>query len=216
MLCFTLQAAFRRSMAAAARAAPVVVASVAAVAVPVLAAGSVSPPSAPALPAWGIPGTPHERTFVAIKPDGVQRGLLGEIIGRLERKGYKLVAIKMITPTKEMAAEHYGTPPIHTHQHQSHCYVIIITRGGHVLSAADLSSRPFFPGLVDFFSSGPIVAMVWEGSNAIRGVRTLMGTTNPYDSAPGSIRGDLCVITGRYAIHILSSFSTLLDCFTYV
>lgn len=70
-----------------------------------------------------------------------------------------------------------------------------------VCVAADLSSRPFFPGLVDFFSSGPIVAMVWEGQNSIKGIRQMMGTTNPADSAPGSIRGDFCVITGRNILH---------------
>ena len=88
-----------------------------------------------AVPYWGKPGTPQERSFVALKPDAVQRGLIGPIIARFEAKGYKLVALKMVTPTKKMAEEHYG----------------------------DLSTKPFFPGLVNFFSSGPIIAMVWEG-----------------------------------------------------
>ncbi|KAA0146065.1 hypothetical protein FNF29_08276 [Cafeteria roenbergensis] len=140
------------------------------------AAFAVATPAACApakLPAHGVPGTKYERTFIAVKPDGVQRGLVGNIIARFEAKGYKLVALKMVWPTKEMASKHY----------------------------ADLSSKPFFNGLTDFFSSGPIVAMVWEGDNAILGGRKMLGTTNPRDSEPGSIRGDLCVITGRNIIH---------------
>lgn len=119
--------------------------------------------AATAIPFTGVPGTKHERTFIAVKPDGVQRGLVGEIIARFEKKGYKLVAIKMVTPTKEQAAGHYS----------------------------DLAKKPFFPSLVEFFSSGPIVAMVWEGHNAALGGRKLMGMTDPQASAPGSIRGDL-------------------------
>ena len=125
------------------------------------------------VPAEGLPGTIHERSFIAIKPDGVERALIGEIIHRFEKKGYKLVALKMIWPTKELAAGHY----------------------------ADLAARPFFPGLVEYFSSGPIIAMVWEGHNVIKGGRKLVGATNPDDSAPGSIRGDLCLSVGRNIIH---------------
>lgn len=128
---------------------------------------------APAVPFTGVPGTPHERTFIALKPDAVQRGLIGQIIQRFESKGYKLVGLKLLHPTKEMAQAHY----------------------------ADLAGRPFFPGLVDFFSSGPIVAMVWEGTDAIKGGRRMLGATNPADSAPGSIRGDFCIVTGRNIIH---------------
>jgi nucleoside-diphosphate kinase len=79
--------------------------------------------------------------------------------------------------------------------------VVASTLAHHVPVAADLSKKPFFPSLVDFFSSGPIVAMVWEGHNSVRGIRQMMGTTNPQDSAPGSIRGDFCIITGRNIIH---------------
>lgn len=118
-----------------------------------------------AIPFTGLPGTPHERSFVALKPDAVQRGLIGDIIKRFEQKGYKLVAMKLLKPTSAQAAEHY----------------------------ADLSKKPFFPGLVAFFSSGPIVAMVWEGQGVVKGTRQLLGTTNPVDSMPGSIRGDFCV-----------------------
>jgi len=128
---------------------------------------------ADALPPQGVPGTKHERTFIAVKPDGVQRGIVGEIIRRFETKGYKLVAIKMIRPTEEFAAQHYD----------------------------DLKSKPFFPGLVKFFSSGPVVAMVWEGQGVIKGGRTLLGATNPADSLPGSIRGDLSVVVGRNICH---------------
>ena len=115
----------------------------------------------------------NERTFIAIKPDGVQRGLIGEIIKRFETKGYKLVAMKLMTPTVEQAKEHY----------------------------IDLASKPFYDGLCKYFSSGPICAMVWEGKNAIKGGRTLLGATNPADSLPGTIRGDLCVDVGRNVCH---------------
>jgi len=114
-----------------------------------------------------------ERTFIAIKPDGVQRGLISEIVGRFERKGYKLVAIKLIVPTKEFAAQHYD----------------------------DLKERPFFNGLCDFLSSGPVVAMVWEGQGVIKYGRKLIGATSPQASEPGTIRGDLCVQVSRNIIH---------------
>ena len=115
----------------------------------------------------------NERTFIAIKPDGVQRGLIGEIIKRFETKGYKLVAMKLMTPTLEQAKEHY----------------------------IDLASKPFYEGLCKYFSSGPICAMVWEGKNAIKGGRTLLGATNPADSLPGTIRGDYAVDVGRNVCH---------------
>ncbi|KAK7202006.1 nucleoside diphosphate kinase b [Novymonas esmeraldas] len=114
-----------------------------------------------------------ERTFIAIKPDGVQRGLVGEIIARFERKGFKLVALKLLQPTTEQAEGHYK----------------------------DLSSKPFFPALVKYFSSGPIVAMVWEGKNAAKSGRVLLGATNPADSLPGTIRGDYAVDVGRNVCH---------------
>jgi nucleoside-diphosphate kinase len=121
----------------------------------------------------GAPGTIHERTFIAIKPDGVQRGLIGEVISRFEKRGYKLVAMKLIHPSEKLAREHY----------------------------ADLSARSFFPGLIKYFTSGPVVAMVWEGPNVIKGGRLLVGATNPNDSLPGSIRGDLCLQVGRNIVH---------------
>jgi len=125
------------------------------------------------VPFTGTPGTKNERTFIAVKPDGVNRAIIGEIIKRFEDKGYKLVGIKMVHPTEDMAKEHYD----------------------------DLKNKPFFGGLVKFFSSGPIVAMVWEGRGVIAGGRRLLGATNPDDSTPGSIRGDLCVNVGRNIIH---------------
>jgi len=97
-----------------------------------------------------------------VKPDGVQRGLVGEVIGRLERKGFRLVALKMLSIDRPMAETHY----------------------------AEHSTKPFFGELVDFITSGPVVAMVWEGQDVIQAVRTVMGKTNPLEAAPGTIRGD--------------------------
>ncbi|KAL2139133.1 hypothetical protein VTI28DRAFT_5720 [Corynascus sepedonium] len=114
-----------------------------------------------------------ERTFIAIKPDGVQRGLVGNIIGRFEARGFKLVALKLVTPGKEHLEKHY----------------------------ADLSSKPFFAGLVEYMNSGPIVAMVWEGLDAVKTGRTMLGATNPLASAPGTIRGDFAIQVGRNVCH---------------
>jgi len=125
------------------------------------------------VPHEGIAGTNQERTFIAIKPDGVQRGLIGKIIQQFEAKGFKLVAMKLIVPSQAQAAGHYD----------------------------DLKTKPFFNGLVKFFSSGPVVAMVWEGKSAIKTGRVLLGTTNPAESAPGTIRGDFAVDIGRNVCH---------------
>jgi nucleoside-diphosphate kinase len=114
-----------------------------------------------------------ERTFIAIKPDGVQRGLISEIVSRFERKGFKLVAIKLVVPSKEFAQKHYH----------------------------DLKERPFFSGLCDFLSSGPVLAMVWEGEGVIKYGRKMIGATDPAKSEPGTIRGDLAVVVGRNIIH---------------
>ena len=114
-----------------------------------------------------------ERTLVLVKPDGVQRGLAGEVISRLERRGLKMVAMKLMQVDDSLARQHYGE---------------------HV-------DRPFFPGLVSFITSGPIVAMAWEGDDAISMVRQTMGATNPVDSAPGTIRGDLAINIGRNLVH---------------
>ena len=115
----------------------------------------------------------RERTFLMIKPDGVQRGLVGNIIERFEKKGFKLVALKFVWPTEELLQKHYS----------------------------DLSSKPFFPGLVKYMSSGPVVPMVWEGLNVVKTGRQMLGATNPADSQPGTIRGDLCIQVGRNIIH---------------
>jgi len=114
-----------------------------------------------------------EQTFIAIKPDGVQRGLIGDIISRFEKRGYKLAAMKLVSPTKEHLEEHY----------------------------ADLSEKPFFRGLVTYMLSGPICAMVWEGRDAVKTGRVLLGATNPRDSAPGTIRGDYAIDVGRNVCH---------------
>ncbi|KAG9683801.1 hypothetical protein KCU69_g11571, partial [Aureobasidium melanogenum] len=106
-----------------------------------------------------------EQTFIAIKPDGVQRGLIGPIISRFENKGFKLSAIKLTTPGQEHLEKHYS----------------------------DLSDKPFFRGLISYMSSGPICAMVWEGRDAVKTGRTLLGATNPLASAPGTIRGDFAI-----------------------
>ncbi|CAG2178894.1 unnamed protein product [Oppiella nova] len=115
----------------------------------------------------------RERSFIMIKPDGVQRGLVGDIIKRFEQKGFKLVAIKFLNADEELLKKHY----------------------------ADLSARPFFPSLIQYMQMGPVVPMVWEGLNVVKTGRVMLGETNPADSKPGSIRGDFCVQTGRNIIH---------------
>ena len=114
-----------------------------------------------------------ERTFVMVKPDGVQRGLIGEIIGRLEERGLKLAGAKFMQIDEDLAHEHYG-------EHED---------------------KPFFDGLVEFITSGPVMAMVWEGADATRQVRQMMGTTDPAEAAPGTIRGDLGLDLGQNVIH---------------
>ncbi|XP_017540048.1 nucleoside diphosphate kinase 3 isoform X1 [Pygocentrus nattereri] len=115
----------------------------------------------------------NERTFIAVKPDGVQRRLVGEIIRRFERKGFKLVGMKFLQASEEQLMEHYW----------------------------DLRGRPFYKGLVKYMSSGPIVAMVWQGLDVVKTSRRMLGETNPANSLPGTIRGDFCVEVGRNVIH---------------
>lgn len=110
-----------------------------------------------------------ERTFIAVKPDGMNRGLLGSIISRFEAKGYKLVAIKTLVPSRQLAESHY----------------------------AALSSKPFFGPLVEFITSGPVCAMVWEGAHVVAAARSMIGETKPSDSPPGTIRGDFGIDVGR-------------------
>ncbi len=121
-----------------------------------------------------------ERTFVMIKPDGVQRGLIGEVISRLERKGLKIVAMKMLWIQEETAREHY----------------------------AEHSEKPFFQALVDYITSGPVVAMVVEGKEAVKVVRTLVGATNPVEASPGTIRGDFGMDIGRNVVHASDSLES--------
>lgn len=113
------------------------------------------------------------RTFAMVKPDGVQRGLVGEIINRFEKKGIKIVALKIMQITPELAEKHYG-------EHKG---------------------KPFFADLVGFITSSPVVAMVLEGKDVVPMVRTMMGATNPKDSAPGTIRGDFGMTIDKNIIH---------------
>uniref|UniRef100_A0A3Q3CUD8 Nucleoside diphosphate kinase B n=5 Tax=Haplochromini TaxID=319058 RepID=A0A3Q3CUD8_HAPBU len=114
-----------------------------------------------------------ERTFIAVKPDGVQRGLCGEIIKRFEHRGFRLVAAKFVQASEDHMKKHY----------------------------LDLKDMPFYAGLCKYMSSGPVLAMVWEGQNIVKLARMMLGETNPADSKPGSIRGDLCINIGRNIIH---------------
>jgi len=114
-----------------------------------------------------------ERTLFMVKPDGVARGLVGEIVSRIERRGFSIRAMRLLRVSPEQAAEHY----------------------------AEHREKPFYPGLVEFITSGPVVAMVVEGESAVATVRGMMGATNPLDSAPGTIRGDLALEIGENIVH---------------
>ncbi|MED4751064.1 nucleoside-diphosphate kinase [Brevibacillus choshinensis] len=114
-----------------------------------------------------------EKTFLMVKPDGVQRNLIGEIVSRFEKKGYQLVGAKLMTVSRELAEEHY----------------------------AEHKERPFFGELVDFITSGPVFAMVWQGNSVITTARAMMGKTNPVDAASGTIRGDFATSVGMNIIH---------------
>ena len=117
--------------------------------------------------------TDLERTFLAIKPDGVQRGLVGEIIRRFENKGFTLAGLKLMSVSKELAEKHYD---VH-------------------------KERPFFGSLIKFITSGPVVAMVWEGDGVVASARKIIGATNPLSAEPGTIRGDFGITVGRNLIH---------------
>ncbi|PAV23728.1 nucleoside diphosphate kinase [Pyrrhoderma noxium] len=114
-----------------------------------------------------------EQTYIMIKPDGVQRNLVGPIISRFEQRGFKLVALKLVHATPEHLEKHY----------------------------ADLAGKPFFPGLIKYMSAGPVVAMVWEGLDAVKTGRAMLGATNPLASSPGTIRGDYALAVGRNICH---------------
>lgn len=114
-----------------------------------------------------------ERTYIMIKPDGVARGLTGEILARFERRGYRLVAGKLFRPSQELLQEHYR----------------------------DLAAKPFFPGMIAYMSSGPVFCMVFEGKDAVKTGRKMLGATNPLQSEPGTIRGDFSIDVGRNICH---------------
>lgn len=110
-----------------------------------------------------------EQTFLLLKPDAVQRGLVGEIIQRFERKGFQLVGLKFVLASEEILRQHY----------------------------AALASKPFFPSLLEYMQMGPVVAMVWQGLEVVRTARQMLGETNPATSSPGTIRADFAIQTGR-------------------
>jgi len=114
-----------------------------------------------------------ERTFLMVKPDGVERGLIGEILSRFEKKGLTLVNAKLMNVSRDLAEQHYD----------------------------ELKDKPFFPELVDFITSGPVFAMAWEGNSAISTARKMMGKTNPIDADPGTIRADYALSVGMNIIH---------------
>ncbi|HLR40608.1 MAG TPA: nucleoside-diphosphate kinase [Virgibacillus sp.] len=114
-----------------------------------------------------------EKTFLMVKPDGVQRNLIGEVVKRFEKKGFKLVGAKLMIISDDLAKTHYG-------EHKE---------------------RPFFGELVDFITSGPVFAMVWEGDGVISTARDMMGKTNPQEAATGTIRGDFGMTVGKNIIH---------------
>jgi len=118
-----------------------------------------------------------ERTFVLVKPDGVQRGLIGEVISRLERRGLRLVAAKFMAVPGSLAEEHYA---IH-------------------------KGKPFYEGLIRYITSAPVMAMAWEGPNAVAAVRQTMGSTKPVEAAPGTIRHDFALMVGRNLTHASDS-----------
>jgi len=124
-----------------------------------------------------------ERTLVLVKPDGVQRGLIGEVISRLERRGLRLVAAKFMAVTRALAETHYA-----------------IHRG-----------KPFYDGLITYITSAPVMAMVWEGSNAVAAVRQTMGVTRPVDAAPGTLRHDFALEVGRNLTHASDGGETAED-----
>ncbi|KAG5645821.1 Nucleoside diphosphate kinase B [Asterophora parasitica] len=134
-----------------------------------------------------------ERTYIMIKPDGVQRGLVGKIIQRFEERGFKLIALKLVQATEEHL------------ENREHPNLILSTAT--LLTSidyadyADLKGKGFFPGLIKYMASGPVVATVWEGLDAVKTGRVMLGATNPLQSPVGSIRGDYSLAVGRNIIH---------------
>jgi nucleoside-diphosphate kinase len=114
-----------------------------------------------------------EKSLVLVKPDGVQRGLIGEVISRLEQRGLRLVAAKFVAVSRSLAEEHYA---IH-------------------------KGKPFYEGLLDYITAAPVMAMVWEGPNAVAAIRQTMGATRPWEAAPGTVRHDFALEVGRNITH---------------
>ncbi|XP_058141586.1 nucleoside diphosphate kinase, mitochondrial isoform X1 [Dasypus novemcinctus] len=125
----------------------------------------------------GAPSWPQERTLVAVKPDGVQRRLVGDVIRRFERRGFQLVGMKMLRAPESVLAEHYQ----------------------------ELQRKAFYPGLISYMSSGPVVAMVWQGHNVVRASRAMIGDADAATAAPGTIRGDFSIHISRNIIHASDS-----------
>jgi nucleoside-diphosphate kinase len=121
-----------------------------------------------------------ERTLILLKPDAVQRGLIGALVGRLEQRGLKLVGMKFVQVSRDLAERHYA---VH-------------------------KGKPFYAGLIEYLTSSPVVAMVWEGKRVIELVRRMVGSTNPIDADPGTIRADFAVEIGRNLIHASDSTAT--------
>ncbi|XP_058510372.1 nucleoside diphosphate kinase, mitochondrial [Solea solea] len=119
----------------------------------------------------------RERTLIAVKPDGVQRRLVGKVIQRFEQRGFKLVGLKMLQVSEDILAQHY-----------SH-----------------LRAKPFYPDLVDYMTSGPVVIMVWEGFNVVQSTRSMVGHTNPVEAPPGTVRGDFGLHVSRNVVHASDS-----------
>ncbi|XP_066496919.1 nucleoside diphosphate kinase A-like [Tiliqua scincoides] len=139
----------------------------------------------PPLPTWGllystgVPGL-QERTLIAVKPDGVQRRLVGDVIKRFEQRGFKLVGLKLLQASEGILAEHYH----------------------------ELRRKPFYQELLRYMTSGPVVAMVWEGYNVVKTSRSMVGETNPAEAKPGTVRGDFSVHVSRNVVHASDSVET--------
>ncbi|KAG8557584.1 hypothetical protein GDO81_016667 [Engystomops pustulosus] len=138
---------------------------------------AVYPARTPCLLYSSVTPDVRERTLIAVKPDGVQRRLVGEIIKRFERRGFKLVGMKMLQASEAVLGKHYH----------------------------DLQRKPFYPALIRYMASGPVVAMVWEGHNVVRSSRLMVGETDSSQAKPGTVRGDLSVHISRNIIHASDS-----------
>ncbi|XP_075993114.1 nucleoside diphosphate kinase, mitochondrial [Genypterus blacodes] len=123
-----------------------------------------------------VPGI-AERTLIAVKPDGVQRRLVGKVIQRFEQKGFKLVGLKMLQVSEDLLSQHYR----------------------------ELRTKPFYPSLVHYMTSGPVVVMVWEGHNVVQTSRAMVGQTNPAEARPGTVRGDFSIHVSRNVVHASDS-----------